>query len=109
MPKTPAKAPLDKYSLYSRAVQQPDVDVRFLRELYRELKGKTPKVLREDFCGTFSVCCEWVKLGLCLQLDCVHTSIPAVSEWGLLILALLLFIGAKLGFGRFSAHATGGV
>lgn len=53
--------------------------------------------------------CEWVKLGFCLQLECVHTSIPAVSEWGLLILALLLFIGAKLGFGRFSAPATGGV
>lgn len=63
MPRTPRKAAVDKYALYSRAVQQPDVDVRFFRELYRELKGKTPKILREDFCGTFSVCCEWVKLG----------------------------------------------
>ena len=58
-----SRTPLDKYSLYSKAVQQPDVDVRFFRELYRGLKGKTPKVLREDFCGTFSVCCEWAKLG----------------------------------------------
>ena len=45
------------------AVQQPDVDVRFFRELYRELKGRAPKLLREDFCGSFGVCCEWVKLG----------------------------------------------
>jgi len=37
--------------------------VRFFRELYRELKGRGPKLLREDFCGTFGVCCEWVKLG----------------------------------------------
>jgi hypothetical protein len=54
---------MDKYSLYSRAVQQPDADALFFRELCRELKGKTPKVLREDFCGTFSLCREWVKLG----------------------------------------------
>jgi hypothetical protein len=57
------KIPIDKYALYARAVQQPDVDVRFFRELYRELKGRAPKLLREDFCGSFGVCCEWVKLG----------------------------------------------
>ena len=39
------------------------MDVRFFRELYRELKGRAPKLLREDFCGSFGVCCEWVKLG----------------------------------------------
>ncbi len=39
------------------------MDVRFFRELYRELKGRGPKLLREDFCGSFGVCCEWVKLG----------------------------------------------
>ncbi len=55
--------PLDKYGLYARSVQQADVDVRFFRELYRELKGRAPKLLREDFCGSFGVCCEWVKLG----------------------------------------------
>lgn len=54
---------LDKHALYAAAVQQPDVDVRFFRELYRELKGRAPKLLREDFCGSFGVCCEWVKLG----------------------------------------------
>lgn len=54
---------IDKYALYASSVQQPDADVRFFRELYRELKGRAPKLLREDFCGTFGVCCEWVKLG----------------------------------------------
>lgn len=31
--------------------------------MFRDLKGRTPYLLREDFCGTFAVCCEWVKLG----------------------------------------------
>jgi len=56
-------ATLDKYELYARAVQHPAEDVRFFRELFRELKGRPPKRLREDFCGTFAVCREWVKLG----------------------------------------------
>lgn len=54
---------MDKYALYAKAVQQPAVDVRRFRALYRDLKGRAPKRLREDFCGTFGVCCEWVKLG----------------------------------------------
>lgn len=53
----------DLYGLYAASVQQPDADVRFFRELYRQLRGRAPKLLREDFCGSFGVCCEWVKLG----------------------------------------------
>lgn len=52
----------DKYYYYRNSVQSPDTDVVFLRDTYVELKGKKPKTLREDFCGTFSICCEWVKL-----------------------------------------------
>ena len=52
----------DKYAYYKRAVQAPDHDVLFLRDTYKEIRGKTPITLREDFCGTFSICCEWVKL-----------------------------------------------
>ncbi len=55
--------PFDKYAIYKRAVQSPDNDVEFLRDTYRELKGRLPLTLREDFCGTFSICCEWIKLG----------------------------------------------
>jgi SAM-dependent methyltransferase len=53
----------DKYRAYSEAVQSPDHDVRFLRRVYRELVGAEPIVMREDFCGTFALCCEWAKLG----------------------------------------------
>lgn len=52
----------DKYDYYRRSVQGPENDVLFFRDTYKELRGKEPSVLREDFCGTFSLCCEWVKL-----------------------------------------------
>lgn len=53
----------DKYDYYIQSVQQPDEDVKFFRDTYREIIGRTPHVLREDFCGTYSLCCEWAKLG----------------------------------------------
>jgi SAM-dependent methyltransferase len=52
----------DKYELYRKAVQSPESDVIFLRKVYRELRNSEPRVLREDFCGTFALSCEWVKL-----------------------------------------------
>lgn len=52
----------DKYDLYLKSVQSPDVDVTFFRKVYKELKKKDPKIFREDFCGTFTLSCEWVKL-----------------------------------------------
>ncbi len=60
--RTKAKTPFDKYFYYKEAVQGPENDVVFLRDTYRELRGKAPVSLREDFCGTFSICCEWAKL-----------------------------------------------
>ena len=57
------RKPFDKYRYYRLAVQSPETDVCFFRACYRELSnGRDPKVLREDFCATFSLCCEWVKL-----------------------------------------------
>jgi hypothetical protein len=55
------KAPFDKYSYYNRAVQSPDVDCDFVSDCYKEIRGARPRVLREDFCGAFAVCCEWVR------------------------------------------------
>jgi SAM-dependent methyltransferase len=52
----------DKYWFYRNSVQSPDVDVRFFRKVYRELKGFDPEIFREDFCGTFAISCEWAKL-----------------------------------------------
>lgn len=52
----------DKYKLYQKSVQEPEHEIEFFDQAYEEAFGKKPKVLREDFCGTFAVCCEWAKL-----------------------------------------------
>lgn len=52
----------DKYEYYHRSVQSAEGDVVFLRKTYKELRGRDPKTMREDFCGTFALSCEWVKL-----------------------------------------------
>lgn len=51
----------DKYDLYQRSVQEPSCEVEFFDRVYRELHARRPKRLREDFCGTFAVSCEWAK------------------------------------------------
>lgn len=51
----------DKFDCYQKSVQAPDHEVEFFEQAFREAYGKKPYTLREDFCGTFSVCCEWVK------------------------------------------------
>jgi SAM-dependent methyltransferase len=71
----------DKYELYQLAVQSADVDVEFLRDTYKELRGKDARILREDFCGTALLCTEWVKLhpdntAVGYDLD------PEPLEWG---------------------------
>ncbi|MEZ0392223.1 MAG: class I SAM-dependent methyltransferase, partial [Pseudobdellovibrionaceae bacterium] len=71
----------DKYDYYTKSVQSAEGDVVFLRKTYKELRKKEPKTLREDFCGTFALSCEWVKMGsrfsaLGLDLD------PEPLEYG---------------------------
>lgn len=52
----------DKYLLYHESVQSVETDAQFLEKVFIDLRGKKPKVFREDFCGTFALSCEWVKL-----------------------------------------------
>lgn len=58
----PKLKPFDKYALYRRSVQSPEGDVEFLRRTFLKVTGRPARVLREDFCGTFAISCEWVKL-----------------------------------------------
>jgi len=55
----------DKYYYYSRSVQSPVEELELLEAFYTEASatGAKARVLREDFCGTFTNCCEWVKRG----------------------------------------------
>lgn len=54
-------AKADKFDCYQQSVQEPEHEIDFFNQAYRDAYNRKPRVLREDFCGTFSVCCEWVK------------------------------------------------
>ncbi len=54
-------ATADKYALYQTCVQEPDVEAEFFNTTYKKFFKRAPTVLREDFCGTFAICCEWAK------------------------------------------------
>ena len=52
---------LDKYVYYEKSVQNVGFDVEFIRDQYKHFNGKAPRKLREDFCGTGKLMCNWVK------------------------------------------------
>ncbi len=62
MARTTTPKDFDKYKYYLDSVQSPDTDVEFIRGCYREARKRDPVTLREDFCGTFMISCEWTKL-----------------------------------------------
>ena len=75
------KAPLDKYAYYIEAVQSVEHDAWLYRDFFRQARKSEPRSLREDFCGTHALSCEWVKLdpentALALDLD------PEPLEYG---------------------------
>lgn len=51
----------NKYSFYEKSVQTPDHHVDLILQISKEICKKPPRILREDFCGTFQISCEWVK------------------------------------------------
>ena len=53
--------PFDKYFHYRESVQGPENDVGYLSDTYKALRGRPASSMREDFCGTFAICCEWAK------------------------------------------------
>lgn len=53
---------ISKFKLYEEAVQSPRWQVEYLPQFHTWLIGKPPTAMREDFCGTAGISCEWVKL-----------------------------------------------
>lgn len=51
----------DKYRHYENSVQTPEEHVRIFERMFFEIRRKQALHLREDFCGTFLISCEWVK------------------------------------------------
>jgi SAM-dependent methyltransferase len=47
------------HRLYEESVQCPEADTEFFARIYRELRGREPRILREDFCGTAKLALTW--------------------------------------------------
>jgi cyclopropane fatty-acyl-phospholipid synthase-like methyltransferase len=74
-------AAADPHRLYERAVQCAEAEVEFFERRFQLLRGRPARRLREDFCGTAAVCCEWV--GRHRQNRAVGVDIDAdVLDWG---------------------------
>ena len=56
-------AGVDLYSLYEASVQSVDADIDFIEQVWRREHGGRPRTLREDFCGTASLCARFVLRG----------------------------------------------
>lgn len=55
------KTKINRYDYYEASVQTPEEHVKIYDQMYRYARKKEARVLREDFCGTFLISCEWVK------------------------------------------------
>ncbi len=71
----------DLHDLYQRTVQSPEADLEFFEKTYKELRGKKPFVLREDFCGTAYISSTWVAGGKKRKAVGVDLHEPTL-QWG---------------------------
>ena len=72
----------EKYGLYRETVYHPDKDnVIQLNNLFRALKGRDARVLREDFCGIFDLSTLWVDYNNTNKAICVDVDSEPI-EWG---------------------------
>ncbi len=51
----------DKFVLYQESVQNAEFEVKFIQRVFQRARGRGALKLREDFCGTAILCCEWVR------------------------------------------------
>lgn len=71
----------DKHIYYEKAVQCVEAEIDFIDRTFRQRKGRTATILREDFCGTANASCEWIRrrrnnTAYCVDID------AAVLDWG---------------------------
>ncbi|MBT8122669.1 MAG: class I SAM-dependent methyltransferase [Gammaproteobacteria bacterium] len=71
----------DRHVLYEKSVQNVADDYKFVSKTFHKLRGRRARHLREDFCGTASMCCEWVRhnrknTAVGVDID------PEVLAWG---------------------------
>ncbi len=52
---------LDRHVLYEHAVQCVEAEIDFVDDTFKQRRGRLPKLVREDFCGTANTSCEFVR------------------------------------------------
>jgi len=52
-------ATADKHVLYEMSVQNAEADMEFIQKTFQSKRGRKPRSLREDFCGTAKLCATW--------------------------------------------------
>lgn len=75
--RTPRSA--DRHALYEAAVQRPEVMVGFIEDV-SEHGGLSPRVLREDFCGTANLAAHWIASSADRRAVAVDND-PAILDW----------------------------
>ncbi len=71
----------DRHRLYELSVQYAASEIEFMDDRFKKLRKRRARLLREDFCGTANVCCEWVaqrKSNRAIGVDID----PEVLAWG---------------------------
>ncbi len=71
----------DRHELYQQAVNAPDANIDFIRKIYREMRGREPRVLKEDFCGTALMAAAWAQRSPLNRAIGVDLDAEAL-EWG---------------------------
>lgn len=71
----------DRHTLYQKSVQSVEDEAAFIDLRFREIRGRDLLLIREDFCGTAKMCCEWVsgspdRRAIGVDID------PEVLNWG---------------------------
>lgn len=71
----------DIHELYEQSVQNVEHEVEFMQTTFQQIRGRTAHLFREDFCGTASASCQWVRQGEEFQAIGVDID-SSVLEWG---------------------------
>jgi SAM-dependent methyltransferase len=71
----------DRHELYELSVQNVESEIDFVDQVWTALRGRLATSIREDFCGTFQTCVEWIarrpeNTAICIDLD------EEVLDWG---------------------------
>ena len=72
----------DRHYLYTSAVQSIEADIKFIRRVYKKKRGRAFTKLREDFCGTAVLACDWVRRGKDHEAWGIDLD-QATLDWGL--------------------------